>query len=212
MQDEADYRVQEQRGRQCGPRAQIPAPTRPPVVQQRAGAAARSRTAGTPRRRLRSDAESERARRAEGFGLDPLGRRGAVPSGFRTGRFRRCTRRPRRRRAARSVDAGRPCRRRPPAAASRPAFAGRELPPPPPRAPSSTGAQVATLPPSDSPRDNYDLAYGYIQRKDYATGGGRFPQFPAPLPQRSPRRPRRITGSAKACSSVSATATPPRPS
>jgi tol-pal system protein YbgF len=30
------------------------------------------------------------------------------------------------------------------------------------------GAQVATLPPSNSPRDEYDLGYGYIERKDYA--------------------------------------------
>ena len=35
-----------------------------------------------------------------------------------------------------------------------------------PQAPA--GAQVATLPPSNSPRDEYDLGYGYIERKDYA--------------------------------------------
>ena len=39
------------------------------------------------------------------------------------------------------------------------------------------GAQVATLPPSDSPRDNYDLAYGYIARKDYALAGDGFRNF-----------------------------------
>jgi TolA-binding protein len=27
---------------------------------------------------------------------------------------------------------------------------------------------VATLPPSQTPRDEYDLAYGYVLRKDYA--------------------------------------------
>jgi tol-pal system protein YbgF len=39
-----------------------------------------------------------------------------------------------------------------------------------PRSPagSSGGTQVATLPPTDSPKDTYDLAYGYILRKDYA--------------------------------------------
>jgi len=38
--------------------------------------------------------------------------------------------------------------------------------PPAPRQPG--GTQVATLPPTDSPKDAYDLAYGYILRKDYA--------------------------------------------
>ena len=38
----------------------------------------------------------------------------------------------------------------------------------PPRNPNATGAQMATLPPSQSPRDVYDLAYGYLVRRDYA--------------------------------------------
>lgn len=42
------------------------------------------------------------------------------------------------------------------------------LPPPPPSNPSGTGARYATLPPSASPRDEYDLGYGYVLRKDYA--------------------------------------------
>jgi tol-pal system protein YbgF len=33
---------------------------------------------------------------------------------------------------------------------------------------AGAGAQVATLPPTNSPRDEYDLGYGYIERKDYA--------------------------------------------
>ena len=37
----------------------------------------------------------------------------------------------------------------------------------PPRNPSAAGA-TATLPPTPSPRDEYDLGYGYLQRKDYA--------------------------------------------
>jgi tol-pal system protein YbgF len=44
---------------------------------------------------------------------------------------------------------------------------GSALPPPPPRNPNATGA-LATLPPTQSPRDEYDLGYGYILRKDYA--------------------------------------------
>jgi tol-pal system protein YbgF len=39
------------------------------------------------------------------------------------------------------------------------------------------GAQVATLPPSDSPRDNYDMAYGYMMRKDYALAEDGFRGF-----------------------------------
>jgi len=51
------------------------------------------------------------------------------------------------------------------------------LPPPPPRTLSSTGAQVATLPPSDSPKDTFDLGYGYILRKDYALAEEAFRNF-----------------------------------
>jgi tol-pal system protein YbgF len=43
------------------------------------------------------------------------------------------------------------------------------LPPPPPRNPNATGAQVAAVaPPSQTPKDEFDLAYGYIKHKDYA--------------------------------------------
>jgi tol-pal system protein YbgF len=41
------------------------------------------------------------------------------------------------------------------------------LPPPPPRNPNGTGA-LATAPPSQTPRDEFDLGIGYMQRKDYA--------------------------------------------
>jgi len=41
------------------------------------------------------------------------------------------------------------------------------LPPPPPRNLNGTGA-LTTLPPSASPRDEFDLGVGYIERKDYA--------------------------------------------
>jgi tol-pal system protein YbgF len=34
--------------------------------------------------------------------------------------------------------------------------------------PRNAGAPAATLPPSQTPRDEYDLAYGYVLRKDYA--------------------------------------------
>lgn len=41
------------------------------------------------------------------------------------------------------------------------------LPPPPPRNLNSTGA-LTTLPPTATPRDEFDLGVGYIERKDYA--------------------------------------------
>jgi tol-pal system protein YbgF len=51
------------------------------------------------------------------------------------------------------------------------------LPPAEGRNPGSGGAQMATLPPSDSPKDYYDLAYGYVLRKDYALAEDGFRTF-----------------------------------
>jgi tol-pal system protein YbgF len=44
---------------------------------------------------------------------------------------------------------------------------GGALPPPQPRAPSQSAA-LTTLPPSATPKDEFDLGIGYMQRKDYA--------------------------------------------
>jgi tol-pal system protein YbgF len=44
------------------------------------------------------------------------------------------------------------------------------------------GAQVATLPPSNSPRDSYDMAYGYVMRKDYALAEEGFRHFLSRFP------------------------------
>jgi tol-pal system protein YbgF len=63
---------------------------------------------------------------------------------------------------------------RPPSAGMQP---GQPLPPPQQRTPGGAGAQVATLPPSDNPRDHFDLAYGYILRKDYALAENTFRGF-----------------------------------
>jgi tol-pal system protein YbgF len=51
------------------------------------------------------------------------------------------------------------------------------LPPPPSRNPNATGAVAAVAPPSDSPKDTYDLAYGYVLRKDYALAEDAFQAF-----------------------------------
>jgi tol-pal system protein YbgF len=69
--------------------------------------------------------------------------------------------------------AGDPAGRVPGAASS-----GSVLPPPPPRNPNATGAQVAAVePPSNTPKDTYDLAYGYVLRKDYALAEDGFRTF-----------------------------------
>ena len=52
-----------------------------------------------------------------------------------------------------------------------------QLPPPPARNTGATGAQLATLPPSATPQDEYDLAYGYVLRKDYALAEQTFREF-----------------------------------
>jgi len=58
-----------------------------------------------------------------------------------------------------------------------------DAPPPASRNPggnpgsSSGGTQVAALPPTDSPKDTYDLAYGYILRREYALAEDTFRQF-----------------------------------
>jgi tol-pal system protein YbgF len=51
------------------------------------------------------------------------------------------------------------------------------LPPPPPRNPNATGTQLATLPPSSSPKDEYQLAYGYVLHKDYGLAEQAFRDF-----------------------------------
>jgi tol-pal system protein YbgF len=51
------------------------------------------------------------------------------------------------------------------------------LPPPPPRNTSATGAVAAVQPPTQSPRDEYDLAYGYLLRKDFALSEAAFRNF-----------------------------------
>ena len=54
---------------------------------------------------------------------------------------------------------------------------GGELPAPPPSNPNATGAVQATLPPSNTPKDEYDLAYGYVLHKDYALAADTFRLF-----------------------------------
>jgi len=58
-----------------------------------------------------------------------------------------------------------------------------QLPAPPVRNPSATGAQLATLPPSARPQDEYDMAYGYVLHKDYGLAEQAFRDFLRKYPQ-----------------------------
>jgi len=51
------------------------------------------------------------------------------------------------------------------------------LPPPPPRNLSATGAKLATLPPNSSPKDVYELGYGYVLHKNYGLAAQTFQYF-----------------------------------
>jgi tol-pal system protein YbgF len=48
---------------------------------------------------------------------------------------------------------------------------------PPPRNVNPTGVNLATLPPSARPQDEYDMAYGYVLRKDYTLATQAFRDF-----------------------------------
>ncbi len=49
--------------------------------------------------------------------------------------------------------------------------------PPPARNTNTAGTQLATLPPTASPQDEYDMAYGYVLHKDYALAEQAFRDF-----------------------------------
>lgn len=49
--------------------------------------------------------------------------------------------------------------------------------PPPVRNANAPGTQLATLPPSATPKDEYDMAYGYVLHKDYALAEQAFRDF-----------------------------------
>ncbi len=64
-----------------------------------------------------------------------------------------------------------------PATGSLTASAGGDLPPPPAVNPSGTGAMQAALPPSNTPKDEYDLAHGYVLHKDFTLAAQTFRDF-----------------------------------
>jgi tol-pal system protein YbgF len=52
-----------------------------------------------------------------------------------------------------------------------------QMPPPQVRNVGPAGQQLATLPPSASPKDEYDMAYGYVLHKDYSLAEQSFRDF-----------------------------------
>jgi len=52
-----------------------------------------------------------------------------------------------------------------------------QSPPPPVRNVNAGGTQIATLPPAGTPKDEYDMAYGYVLHKDYALAEQAFRDF-----------------------------------
>lgn len=63
------------------------------------------------------------------------------------------------------------------------AYPGGPLPPPPLRNPNATGAQASVMPPNQTPKDEFDLGYGSIQRKDYALAEDTFREFMRKYPR-----------------------------
>ena len=65
------------------------------------------------------------------------------------------------------------------AAPAPPGLSPRAAPPPPPAPTGATALAAAppTLPPSSSPREVFDLGYGYLQRRDYALAEETFRDF-----------------------------------
>jgi tol-pal system protein YbgF len=57
------------------------------------------------------------------------------------------------------------------------------LPAPPSRNLSATGVVASVAPPSETPKDYYDLAYGYVLRKDYALAERAFETFLKKYPE-----------------------------
>ena len=64
-----------------------------------------------------------------------------------------------------------------PRPAAGPPNVGQDVGLPPGRIPNAPGPQLATLPPTQNPRDEFDLAYGYVLHKDYALAEQAFREF-----------------------------------
>ena len=172
MQDDTEYRFQQLGSRGGPPAAAQPRAMPPqPPVNAPAGAPGDRSDVFNPALHPNAPGAPRALGNETGGRPDPECRR--WPAGRRA-------RRPRPRRSARSVDARRqsapPAQPNVPVANAAP-MAPAQLPPPPERNTSATGAQLATLPPSATPKDEYDMAYGYVLHKDYALAEQAFRDF-----------------------------------
>jgi tol-pal system protein YbgF len=171
MQDDTDYRFQQQGGRAAPSAPAAPAATPAPGAAPPAAAGqrsdvfdpARNPTApGAPRTLGNSSAAAPPPIMAN---EPPLGAPGGRAAGAPLDLSTLAGNAPA---VAGSVPDNAPAL--PPQAAS-----AQQAPQPPLRSP--TGTQVATLPPSATPKDAYDLAYGYVLHKDYALAEQAFRDF-----------------------------------
>lgn len=64
-----------------------------------------------------------------------------------------------------------------PRGAAGPPNVGQDVGLPPGRIPNAPGPQLATLPPTQNPHDEFDLAYGYVLHKDYSLAEQAFREF-----------------------------------
>ncbi len=129
-----------------------------------AGSVHRSAAAdGPPRRRLRSDGQSRRTRGAASAGRSTAANEPPPPVSDAPA--------PGPRQLGAPLDLSNLSA---PAGSAPP---GGQLPPPPPANPSATGTMQATLPPGNTAKDAYDLAYGYVLHKDYALAADTFRLF-----------------------------------
>jgi tol-pal system protein YbgF len=145
------YRQQPQQQQAAQPNYEQPQIASPaPIVQEQPGP-------GAPGTRRRGDAfdpsqtpNAPGAPRALGGGQQPMSAQGGAPGG---------------RGAGEPLDLNKNGGRYPQAAApAQPGYQPTQQGSPPP----SGGTGLATLPPSATPRDEFDLGIGYMQRKDYA--------------------------------------------
>jgi tol-pal system protein YbgF len=171
MQDDTDYRFQQQGARTGAPppAAASPGNAPPAVAGQRSDVFDPSRNPNAPGvpRALGNPAGSVQPQ-ALANEPPPIGAPGGRPAGAPLDLSTLAGSPP-----AAAAAGNAPVAAPPPATQSAPQAS--QLPPP--RNANPAGVQLATLPPSASPKDEYQLAYGYVLHKDYSLAEQAFRDF-----------------------------------